>query len=73
MNLENILRDIEPDSRDSGQIPDRLSQDGFPQMDVTTTILAHINAGRGVVHPITVKQTADYVRGCPFSLAACAA
>jgi hypothetical protein len=47
--------------------------DGFPQMDVTTTILAHIDAGRGAVHPITVKQTADYVRGCPFSLAACAA
>src|ERR1700722_12310350 len=53
MNLEHILRDIEPDSRDSGQIPDRLFHGRLPS-DGSDNASWHIDAGRGAVHPITV-------------------
>jgi hypothetical protein len=43
VNLKRVLRQIEPDARDSGQIPDRLAHGRLPfEMGfMTTTILAH--------------------------------
>ena len=53
MNLEHILRDIEPDGRDGGQILDRLSHGRLPSGE-SDNASWHIDAARGAVHPITV-------------------
>jgi hypothetical protein len=41
MNLKRNLRKIEPDTRDSAEIPDRLAMDGIPSYgSMTATKLA---------------------------------
>src|SRR5271154_1097949 len=57
VNLEHVLGQIQPDACDRRQIADRLTHGRLPfrwRFVSTTTILAHRDADRGAVHPITV-------------------
>ncbi len=63
VNLEDVFRQIEPDGRDSSEIPDRLAHGRLPfRWGVRQRASWHADAVRGAVHPIS-NQPGSYPSG----------